>query len=216
MIVRPVPTDEAVNVEVIRKPTIGNPPFNPPLPKDIDGSVLLKVGDKITTDHIMPAGIYLKLRSNIPAYSQVVFECFTEDGKSSFAERAEKNRDNGRHGIIVAGESYGQGSSREHAAICPMYLGIKVVIAVTIERIHSANLINFGIIPFSFATLKDYDSIEQGDTIRIDNIREQLLPDNPVSAFIVKSDGTKKQIQLKHVLNNEEIKMILAGGRLNV
>ena len=216
MIVRPISAEEAVKVEVIRKPTIGDPPFNPPLPNKIDGCVLIKVGDKITTDHIMPAGIYLKLRSNIPAYSKVVFECFTEEGKPSFAERAEKIRDNGRHGIIVAWDSYGQGSSREHAAICPMYLGIKAVIAKTIERIHSANLINFGIIPFTFAALEDYDSIEQGDTISINNIREQLLPEKTITGNIVKKDGTKKQILLKQALNEEEIKMILAGDRLNI
>jgi aconitate hydratase len=216
MIVRPISAEEAVKVEVIRKPTIGDPPFNPPLPNNIDGCVLIKVGDKITTDHIMPAGIYLKLRSNIPAYSKVVFECFTEEGKHSFAERAEKVRDNGRHGIIVAWDSYGQGSSREHAAICPMYLGIKAVIAKAIERIHSANLINFGIIPFTFAALEDYDSIGQGDTISINNIREQLLPGKTITGNIVKKDGTKKQILLKQALNEEEIKMILVGGRLNI
>ncbi len=219
MIVCPVSADKASSVEVIRKPTIGNPPLNSPLPNKIDGSVLLKVGDKITTDHIMPAGIYLKLRSNIPDYSKVVFECFTEDGKPSFAERAEQIRDSGRHGIIVAGESYGQGSSREHAAICPMFLGIKAVIAMTIERIHSANLVNFGIIPFTFDLQEDYDSIEQGDTIRIENIRsveKGLKPYSNVAACIIKSNGAKKLIQLKHALNNDEIEIILAGGRLNI
>jgi aconitate hydratase len=217
MIVRPVSLKEAVKVDVIRKPTIGNPPFNLPLPNDIDGCVLLKVGDKITTDHIMPAGIYLKLRSNIPAYSKVVFECFTEDGKLSFAERAEKVRDNGQHGIIVARDSYGQGSSREHAAICPMFLGIKAVIAISFERIHAANLINFGIIPFTFGVLEDYDLIEEGDVLRISNIREEgLKPFSNISACIEKDGGVKKQIQLKHTLNDEEIEMILAGGRLNI
>ncbi|MEG1979416.1 MAG: aconitate hydratase, partial [Victivallaceae bacterium] len=127
--------------EIVRKRTIGEPPMNQPLPEVIDGQVVIKVGDKITTDHIMPAGIHLKLRSNIPAYSKVVFECFTVEGKPSFAERAAAVRDGGRHGVIVGRESYGQGSSREHAAICPMYLGVKAVIAMTIERIHSANLV---------------------------------------------------------------------------
>jgi aconitate hydratase len=215
MIIYPVPAEDTTNLKVIRKPTIGTPPVNLPLPNDIDGNVLLKVGDKVTTDHIMPAGIYLKLRSNIPVYSKVVFECFSEDGKPSFAERAEKNRDNGRHGIIVARDSYGQGSSREHAAICPMYLGVKIVIAMTIERIHAANLVNFGIIPFTFVSLKDYDLIEQEDTIKIDNIRAKMKVKH-VPACIIKIDGTKKQIQLKNTLNEEEIKIIMAGGRLNM
>ncbi|MDD3119182.1 MAG: aconitate hydratase, partial [Victivallales bacterium] len=123
------PLADGGKVEIIRKPTIGNPPVNQPLPDRIDGTVVIKVGDKITTDHIMPAGIHLKHRSNIPVYAQVVFECFNEPGRKTFAERAAAVRDQGRHGIIVGRDSYGQGSSREHAAICPMYLGVKAVIA---------------------------------------------------------------------------------------
>jgi aconitate hydratase len=122
----------------------------------------------------MPAGIHLKLRSNIPAYSQVVFECFTEEGKPSFAERAAAVRDAGKHGIIVGRDSYGQGSSREHAAICPMYLGIKAVIAFAIERIHAANLVNFGILPLLFTAPADYDKIEEKDSIIIENAPGQL------------------------------------------
>ena len=151
--------------EIVRKPTIGDPPVNAPLPHDLNGVVLIKVGDKITTDHIMPAGVHLKLRSNIPAYAKVVFECFNEPGKMSFADRAVKVREKGLHGIIAAGESYGQGSSREHAAICPMFLGVKVVIAKSIERIHRANLINFGILPLRFADPADYDALAVGDRL---------------------------------------------------
>ena len=146
--------------EIIRKRTIGEPPMNKPLPDSLDGVVVIKVGDKITTDHIMPAGVHLKLRSNIPAYSKVVFECFSEPGKPSFAERAAAVRDAGRAGVIVGRDSYGQGSSREHAAICPMYLGVKVVAALAIERIHSANLVNFGILPLLFVNPADYDEIK--------------------------------------------------------
>ena len=109
----------AAGTEIIRKPTIGEPPLNTPLPDELAGEIVIKVGDKITTDHIMPAGVHLKLRSNIPAYSKVVFECFNEPGKPGFAQRAAAGRDSGRWGVIAAGESYGQGSSREHAAICP-------------------------------------------------------------------------------------------------
>lgn len=210
MIISPPPNGSSV--EIIRKPTIGSPPVNKPLPEDIKGTVVIKVGDKITTDHIMPAGIHLKLRSNIPAYSQVVFECFSEEGKLSFAERAAAVRDCGKHGVIVARDSYGQGSSREHAAICPMYLGIKVVIAMAIERIHAANLVNFGIVPLLFANPADYDKIEQGQTIEICEIRKQLAPEKTVIAKL--ADGS--EIELNHRLSAEDIDIILAGGRLNV
>ncbi|UDQ98067.1 aconitate hydratase [Lentisphaerota bacterium WC36G] len=210
----PPPADGS-GIEIIRKPTIGNPPENGPLPEVIDGEVVLKVGDKITTDHIMPAGIHLKLRSNIPAYSQVVFECFTEEGKPSFAERAAVVRDNGKHGIIIGRDSYGQGSSREHAAICPMYLGIKAVVAFAIERIHSANLINFGIMPLIFADHADYDKIEENDKLVIENAPAQLAVGAPVEAKIVKPNGDEVAITLTHKMSEEDIAIIKAGGRLN-
>lgn len=211
------PPENGENVEIIRKETIGQPPLNQPLPDTIDGSVIIKVGDKITTDHISPAGIHLKLRSNIPAYAKVVFECFTEPGKPSFAERAAAVRDAGRHGIIVGRESYGQGSSREHAAICPMFLGIKAVIAVSIERIHRANLVNFGIMPLEFDNPADYDLIGEGDTIRIDKCREQLSSMNGINASIIGADGKlKADIRLKGPTNPEDVQIILAGGMLNL
>lgn len=211
------PPENGENVEIIRKETIGQPPLNQPLPDTIDGRVIIKVGDKITTDHISPAGIHLKLRSNIPAYAKVVFECFTEPGKPSFAERAAAVRDAGRHGIIVGRESYGQGSSREHAAICPMFLGIKAVIAVAIERIHRANLVNFGIMPLEFDNPADYDLIGEGDTIRIDECREQLSSMNGIDAAIIGADGKPKaNIRLKGPTNPEDVQIILAGGMLNL
>ncbi len=213
MIIQPKPDGE--DVDIIRKPTIGDPPSNVSLPKKIDGKIVIKVGDKITTDHIMPAGIYLKLRSNIPAYSQVVFECFTEEGSSSFAERAAAVRDSGKHGVIVAGDSYGQGSSREHAAICPMYLGVKAVIAFAIERIHSANLVNFGIMPLRFANQADYDKIDQEDAIVIPDAREQLAADKAIVAKVTKKSGEEFDLKLIHGLSDEDIKIILAGGRLH-
>ncbi len=201
---------------IVRKPTIGEPPRNAALPEKIDGVVVIKVGDKITTDHIMPAGVHLKLRSNIPAYSKVVFECFTVNGKPSFAERASSVRDAGRHGIIVGRDSYGQGSSREHAAICPMYLGVKVVAALAIERIHRANLVNFGIVPLLFDDVSQYDAIEEGDAIEIDRIREQLAVGKGVCGKLRKADGSVKELTFHHTLSCEDIDIILAGGRLNV
>jgi len=215
MIIPPISPEEAAKVEIVRKPTIGKPPVNTKLPENINGEVVIKVGDKITTDHIMPAGIHLKHRSNIPEYAKVVFECFTEPGKPSFAQRAAAVRDSGKHGVIVGRESYGQGSSREHAAICPMYLGIKVLVAVSMERIHAANLVNFGIVPLLFANPADYDQISQGDAIKICGIRSQLAVGKPVKAEIVKAAGGKCDIELKHNLSAEDIAIILAGGCLN-
>ncbi len=202
--------------EIIRKRTIGEPPMNKPLPDSLDGVVVIKVGDKITTDHIMPAGVHLKLRSNIPAYSKVVFECFSEPGKPSFAERAAAVRDAGRAGVIVGRDSYGQGSSREHAAICPMYLGVKVVAALAIERIHSANLVNFGILPLLFVNPADYDEITENDSLKFDAIREQLTAGGEIRGTLVKADGTIREIRFRHKLSDEDIRMILAGGMLNL
>ena len=202
--------------EIVRKRTIGAPPVNQPLPDELDGVVVIKVGDKITTDHIMPAGIHLKHRSNIPVYAKVVFECFNEAGRPTFAERASAVRDSGKAGIIVGRDSYGQGSSREHAAICPMYLGVKVVAALAIERIHSANLVNFGIVPLVFANPADYDSIGENDSLVFHSLRGHLRPGEPVRGELTKADGTKKEIVFNHRLSAEDIRIILAGGMLNL
>lgn len=212
-----LPPENGEGVEIIRKPTIGKPPVNNPLPDSIDGVAIIKTPDKTSTDDIMPAGIHLKHRSNIPEYAKVVFERFNEPGKETFAQRAAKVRDAGRHGIIIGRDSYGQGSSREHAAICPMYLGIKVLIAMAIERIHAANLVNFGIVPLTFADKTDYDKIAEGDTIRIDQIREALTSGSQISATVVPASGAAPfEIKLNYHLTDEDVKIILAGGRLNL
>ena len=201
----------APDAEVVRKPTIGEPPRNTPLPENFTGTVLIKVGDKITTDHIMPAGVHLKHRSNIPVYAKVVFECFTTPGKPSFAERAAALRDAGGCGVIVGGESYGQGSSREHAAICPMYLGVKVVIAKSMERIHRANLVNFGILPLVFADPADYEELDEEAELRFADVKKQL---ENGSGRLAATLGNEK-IELVHGLTPEEVSVVLAGGKLN-
>ena len=190
-----------------RGPNIGEPPSNTALSDSIKGSVWIKVGDKITTDHIMPAGQYLKYRSNIPRYSQVVFNPVDPD----FATRAAKLRDEGECGFIVAGSSYGQGSSREHAAICPMYLGVKAVVAVTIERIHQANLCNFGILPLLFKNAEDYESIKYGDKLELNNVYSSLEK----GEFILKDLTTGKDIPLTLFATDTQKKTLLSGGRLN-
>lgn len=205
MIIPPSPTPE--QIEIFRGPNIGIPPTNSKMPEHISGVVTIKLGDEITTDHIIPAGSRMKYRSNIPKYSEFVFEIIDEN----FSKRAIQYRDKGLHNIVVAGLSYGQGSSREHAAICPMFLGVKVIIAKSFERIHSDNLINFGIIPLIFETESDYDQIESGDTIEIPNVRELLSKNKPL---IVKNLTKKKDINVKYNLSKRQCDILLAGGTI--
>lgn len=204
-----IPPEDGSRVEIVRKETIGEPPHCSPLPDTLDGEAVITVGDRITTDHIMPAGANLKLRSNIPRYAKVVFDCFNEPGKPTFAERAAALRDAGKAGFIVAGDSYAQGSSREHAAICPMYLGIKAVLAISIERIHAANLVNFGILPLYFQNRQDYEAIKQGDKITIAGLRAQLKAGDAVHAFV-----GGREIVLKCNLTPADRQVVLKGGLL--
>ena len=173
--ITPPPSPEAsAAVEIVRGSTIVKPPSGEVLVDPLTGTVLAKVGDKITTDHIMPAGALLKYRSNVPEYARYVFDCFNAAGTETFAQRALAAKDAGLAGVIVAGDSYGQGSSREHAALCPMYLGVRVVIARAIERIHQANLVNFAILPLTFADAADYDCIEAGDELVVEGTTQAV------------------------------------------
>ena len=212
MIEQPLSDDEAAKAEVLRGPTIVVPQPPEPLPKKLTGEVLIKCGQKITTDHIMPAGTFLKLRSNVPEYAKVVFNCFNEEGKPTFTERALKLKEEAIAGLIVAGESYGQGSSREHAALCPMYLGVRAVIAKSIERIHKANLINFCIVPIEFADQADYDKIDSGDEFHIDNLIEAIKASDKVK--IVKADGSFEFVG-KLELSPRDREILLSAGLLN-
>jgi len=212
MIEKSLSEEAAAETEVIRGPTIVVPEMPKPLLDKLTGKVLLKCGDKITTDHIMPAGTFLKLRSNVPEYAKVVFNCFNEEGKPTFAQRALELKKNGTAGIIVAGESYGQGSSREHAALCPMYLGVRAVIAKSIERIHKANLINFCIVPIEFTKPTDYDKIEQGDELRIDNLLEAIKSSVRVTA--IKADDSF-EFTGKLELSGRDREILLSAGLLN-
>jgi len=164
--------------------------------------VLIKVGDNITTDHIMPAGAAITaLRSNIPAISRHVFERVDKD----FVTRAEK----AGQGLILGGENYGQGSSREHAALAPRHLGVRVVLTKSFARIHKANLINFGILPLMLANEADYDTLAQGDVLRLE--LGALKPGAALSATT--PDG--RHVTLTHDLTGNEIAIIKAGGLLN-
>lgn len=197
------------NVKIYRGPNIGEPPKNTPLPETIKGEVTIKVGDEITTDHIIPAGSKMKYRSNVPKYSEFLFEVVD----TKFYERAKKIKDAGKHNIIVAGISYGQGSSREHAALCPMYMGVKAVLAKSMERIHKANLINFGILPLTFVNKDDYTMIDQGDSFEITRVRKTL---QGTQHILTVRDTTKgKTFEASFDLSDRDKQIILAGGSLN-
>jgi aconitate hydratase len=196
-------------VDIFRGPNIGAPPVNVPLPDALRAVVAIKVGDKITTDHIMPAGARLKYRSNIPAYSAFVFEGVDAE----FSKRAGTARDRGVHNLIVAGSSYGQGSSREHAALCPMYLGVKVVLAKSIERIHRANLINFGIVPLTFADPADYERIGAGEDWRADDFRRVIESGGTELCLVGPAGATPIRALLE--LTARQRAIVLSGGLLN-
>lgn len=199
------PAEDSSKVEVVRGPNIKPFPVNTPLAENWKEKALLKVGDNITTDHIMPAGAkILPYRSNIPKMSEF---CFIQCDKE-FPTRAK----DWNGGIIIGGHNYGQGSSREHAALVPLYLGVKAVIAKSFARIHMANLINAGIIPFIFEEEADYDKIDLGDELEIKDIRKKIKNGQSIVLF----NKTKEiYIPLKVTFFERQIDIILAGGTLN-
>ena len=202
------PPEDGSSVEIVRGPNIGDPPHGSAPPVTIEGEVVIKVGDNVTTDHIMPAGDKLKYRSNVPAYANFVFAPLD----STFAERCAAIRDAGRANVIVAGESYGQGSSREHAALCPMYLGVRAVIAQSIERIHAANLVNAGVLPLLLADPADLGKLDQGDSIRIPDIRDKLRAGEPVE---ITNQTTGASVWVACEVSERQREVLLAGGMLN-
>ncbi len=205
MVVPPVPAEEMDTVEVLRGPNIKPFPISEPLSQSIEAKCALKVGDNITTDHIMPAGAkILPLRSNIPEISKHCFAVCDE----SFPKRA---LELGKS-IIVGGVNYGQGSSREHAALAPLYLGVKAVITKSFARIHMANLINAGIVPLVFENEGDYDKISQGDDLEIKNITDQIKSGDVV---VVTNKTTGDQIKTTVSLSERQRAMLIAGGLLN-
>jgi len=198
---------DAEETEIYRGPNIGDPPAAEPLKDTISAQVTLKVEDQITTDHIIPAGSKMKYRSNVPKYSEFLFEVVDP----TFHDRAKEIQNSGKDNIIVAGLSYGQGSSREHAALCPMYMGVKAVLAKSMERIHNANLINFGILPLNFKDEKDYDGLDQADKLEIGNIKETLRAGKNI---IVKNVTKGTQFEATYDLSERQKEILLAGGTL--
>ena len=207
-LVEPVPEDEAQNMELEKGPNVVSLPEFEPLAQSFDLPVLLKVGDDISTDEIMPAGSrILPFRSNIPKISEFVFEQVDE----SFFDRAMEHQDNGF--AVVGGTNYGQGSSREHAAIAPRWLGTRVKIAKSYARIHRQNLANFGILPLLFKDDESYDSIDQGDTLQLRNLREQVRSGTDVEVRNADKDET---YVVEHDLSERELEMVLEGSQISV
>ncbi|KPK44656.1 MAG: aconitate hydratase [Planctomycetes bacterium SM23_25] len=207
MILAPAAAPDAV--EVFRGPNQVGPPPMEALPDRLAGRVALAVGDSITTDHIMPAGKLTIYRSNVPKYAEFVFSRVDPD----FASRCAEARDAGKANFIVAGESYGQGSSREHAALCPRVLGVRAVLAKSIERIHQANLVNFGILPLVFAGPADAERVGQGDELELADLRTAVAERDTVTVRNV-TRGTEFAARL-HVSPRER-RILLAGGVLNL
>ncbi|MEG2396243.1 MAG: aconitate hydratase [Oscillospiraceae bacterium] len=205
MVEMPASEIEANDVEVIYGPNIKPFPTTEKMPNDIEAKVVLKVGDDITTDHIMPAGAkILPYRSNIPHLSQF---CFAACDKE-FSERCKKEG----KGIIIGGANYGQGSSREHAALVPLYLGIKAVITKSFARIHCANLINAGILPLTFANASDYDKVSQGDELSLIDIKNSILNELPAKLF---NKTKNEEYELNYDLSQRQKDIIVSGGLLN-
>jgi len=200
------PLNEGKDVEIVRGPNIKPFPMSGALDDSIDGELLLVTGDNITTDHIMPAGAQvLPFRSNVPALSDFVFVRIDP----TFPERARK----AGGGFLFGGENYGQGSSREHAALVPMYLGVKAVVVKSFARIHQANLVNVGILPLVLADPADYDLVQQGDQLQIEGIREALQAGSPL---VVRNLTQDCDIEVTYDLSERQIQILLAGGLLNL
>ena len=200
-VILPASEDEAKDLEILRGPNIKPFPTTYPLENKISANLTLKVGDNITTDHIMPAGAkILPYRSNIPYLSKFCFAVCDE----SFATRALEAKSS----IIVGGSNYGQGSSREHAALVPLYLGVKAVVAKSFARIHAANLINAGILPLTFANPDDYDMLAQDDKLTLENVFEGM----EIGSITLKANG--KEIKLNCSYTKRQIDILKAGGLL--
>jgi aconitate hydratase len=208
MIIAPLPEKEREKIEIIRGPNIGKPPELEPLADCIRGKVEIKLGDKVTTDDIMPAGSRLKYRSNIATYAEFVFE--RQD--SQFSQRCLDNKAKQIDSVIVGGMSYGQGSSREHAAICPRYLGVKAIIAKSFERIHFANLINFGIVPLTFIRADDYALLDQSDELEICGLKK-AVKDGREAQIINKTKNMNIKAAL--ALSARQREILQEGGVLN-
>lgn len=205
---KPLPIEEARNVELHKGPNIASIPEMDELPDNLEVPILLKMADNISTDEILAGGSrVLPYRSNLPEISKFCFEIIDP----TYYKRGKETVDQGGH-AIVGGFNYGQGSSREHAALAPRYLGLRVALVKDFARIHWQNLANFGIVPLTFKTIEDYDQLEQGDVLVLNNIRDKIKSSN---AFMIEVKGKNKNIEVNHLLSPRQIDIILAGGLIN-
>ena len=208
MLVAPLPPDEARQVQLAKGPNIASLPEFEPLPPRLELPVLLKVGDDVSTDEIMPAGArVLPFRSNIPRIADFVFDMIDQ----SYPERAKQVKPSGGH-IVVGGKNYGQGSSREHAAIAPRFLGLRAALAVSFARIHWQNLPNFGILPLTFADPADYERVEPGDTLVLEGVREAVQAGREL---IVENATQHNSFPVRHDLSGRQVELLLEGGLIN-
>jgi aconitate hydratase len=208
MLVGPLPPEEAGREAIVKGPNIASLPDLEPLPERLEVTVLLKVGDNLSTDEILPAGArVLPFRSNIPRIAEFAFDMVDQ----TYPERALALRERGGH-AVVAGANYGQGSSREHAALAPRFLGLRVVLARGFGRIHAQNLVNFGVLPLLFAEPGDYDTIALGDVIEIADLRRAVRGGPELTVY----NRTKGWSQsARHTLSPRQVEVILAGGLVN-
>jgi aconitate hydratase len=208
MLVPPLPPEQAVREDLVKGPNISDLPDLPPPPDQIEAPVLLKVGDNLSTDEISPAGARaLPYRSNIPKLAEFTFSQIDED----YPSKATAHRDRGSGHVIVGGDNYGQGSSREHAALTPRYLGLHAVVAKSYARIHRQNLINFGILPLEFTDPAHYDAIQPGDVLRLERVRDQLRDGGEIE-LVNTSRGERYAV--RHDLSPRQVEIVLAGGQI--
>src|SRR5205807_2378782 len=204
------PPESGEGVELVKGPNIASLPDFPGLADEIRAPVLLKMGDNVSTDEIMPAGQrVLPFRSNIPKMAEFVFDPIDE----TFPQRALEVRADGGH-VVVAGDNYGQGSSREHAAIAPRYLGLQVVIAKNFARIHWQNLVNFGVLPLEFEEPADYERIEQGDVLALHDLRKAL--ESGDRQLTVENVTKGEEYTVRHRLSPRQVELLLLGGLIPV
>jgi aconitate hydratase len=195
-------------VQLAKGPNIASLPEFEPLPPRLELPVLLKVGDDVSTDEIMPAGArVLPFRSNIPRIADFVFDMIDQ----SYPERAKQVKASGGH-MVVGGKNYGQGSSREHAAIAPRFLGLRAALAVSFARIHWQNLPNFGILPLTFADPADYERVEPGDTLVLEGVREAVQAGREL---IVENATQHNSFPVQHDLSGRQVELLLEGGLIN-
>ena len=204
----PLAIEKARQIKLVKGPNIVSLPHLHVLPEEMRLPILLKLGDNISTDEIMPAGArVLPYRSNIPKISEFAFDIVDE----TYSRRAQELHHEGGHAIL-AGENYGQGSSREHAALAPRYLGLRLVIAKSFARIHWQNLINFGILPLTLTSSENYDLLNLGDIIQLEQLHETIKYNNELTATI---EGTGTKISLQHKLSKRQVEIVIAGGLIN-